>query len=125
MMTSVSNGGGTSNTILLAHKIMAPANYTITNGPNDNGGWAAYVNLEHMRCADSNGNTLHGYTQDAPNVDVNHMGGPHPNGSPVLYADGSVRSYQYLATGGGFSDCATFQLLWAYNRTTPISLSSN
>ena len=73
-----------------------------------------------MRWADSNSHTLHGYIQDANGTDNNHQGGPHAGSSPVLYADGSVRGYPYLyvsPTPGNFTDDATWQGLWCYNRT--------
>jgi prepilin-type processing-associated H-X9-DG protein len=51
------------------------------------------------------------------------MGGPHTSGSPVLFADGSVRMYAYGFTdGSGLSDDAVFQSLWAFNRPNVITL---
>ena len=41
-------------------------------------------------------------------------------GLDVVYADASVRQYPYLYSTGGFTDDATFQLLWCYNRVTVI-----
>jgi prepilin-type N-terminal cleavage/methylation domain-containing protein/prepilin-type processing-associated H-X9-DG protein len=122
-MVAVTNGGGTSSTLLLGHKIMQPANYLNLNGPNDPG-WifTSYNNgFDHMRWSDSNNSTEHGYIQDNPGVDVNHMGGPHPAGSPVLYADGSVSNYIYMYSTNGMSDDATFQLLWCFNRSVQIT----
>ncbi len=49
------------------------------------------------------------------------MGGPHTSGSPVLYADGSVRMFTYSYTNGGLSNDATWQALWAYNRKIVVS----
>jgi prepilin-type N-terminal cleavage/methylation domain-containing protein/prepilin-type processing-associated H-X9-DG protein len=122
----VTGGAGTSNTLLLGHKVMDPNNYSNPNGPNDYG-WVylsasppagSVGNFEHMRWSDANEpNHLHGYIQDVIGVDNNHMGGPHPGGAPVLWADGSVRMYQYLYAANGFTDDATFQALWAYNRS--------
>ena len=60
-----------------------------------------------------------GYAQDSDTADENHHGGPHPNGSPVLYADGSVRMYAYGATDASnpsFNNVKVFQALWAYDR---------
>jgi prepilin-type processing-associated H-X9-DG protein len=88
------------------------------------------ANYDHMRWADAGGSGVSrnkGYIQDAPTVDENHMGGPHPSGSPVLYADGAVRNYRYGYTdGSGLQttrgvDCAIFQAMWAYNRTLVIN----
>jgi prepilin-type N-terminal cleavage/methylation domain-containing protein/prepilin-type processing-associated H-X9-DG protein len=122
-LSSVSAGGGSSSTLLLAHKIVRPADYINPNGPNDTGGWASYSannSYDHMRWADSNNGVDLGYSQDFPGADDNHMGGPHLNGSPVLYADGSVSIYQYGYSNNGYTNDATWQLLWCYNRTTVI-----
>jgi hypothetical protein len=118
-LLNVTEGGGTSATLLLAHKIVLPANYNNPSGPNDTHGWSVCSNLnsnwDHMRCSDSDKGTLPGYTQDSSsNADNNHMGGPHPDGSPVLYANGSVSVYQYTYANGGFTGDATWQLLWGW-----------
>jgi prepilin-type N-terminal cleavage/methylation domain-containing protein/prepilin-type processing-associated H-X9-DG protein len=128
-LTQVSSGAGTSNTMLLSHKVMSPLNYLSTTDGNDTG-WAwtdgGAGGGDHMRCADPGGNggapptgNL-GYTQDAPGDDENHMGGPHPSGSPVLWCDGSVRIYPYSFTAPGFNNCQTWQNLWAFNRAAVV-----
>ena len=54
---------------------------------------------------------------DVANVDENHFGGPHVGGSPVLWADGGVRMYNYGYTdSSGYSDDAVWQSFWSYNR---------
>jgi prepilin-type N-terminal cleavage/methylation domain-containing protein len=132
-LATVSEAGGASGTLLLAHKFMAPADYTNTAGSNDTLGWVslsdttetgAPTNEDHMRCTDSNGGQFLGYAQDSPNTstDTNHMGGPHPVGSPVLYADGSVKMYTYGYSFGNFTNDATWQLLWSYNRNTVVEI---
>jgi len=102
---------------------MRPVNYR--GGANGQDQGYAYTRLtgtsyDHMRWADSGGSGSSGgkgYTQDDPNVDENHFGGPHSGGSPVLFADGSVRGYSYGYTdSSGMNDCAVFQALLAYNR---------
>jgi prepilin-type N-terminal cleavage/methylation domain-containing protein/prepilin-type processing-associated H-X9-DG protein len=128
-MTDVTNGSGTSTTVLLGHKVMWPSQYKSGADPNDAGGWAsisATSSYDHMRWSDSNAKNsnppLHGYIHDAEGVDRNHMGGPHTNGSPVVYADGSVRiyTYYYIANLPNFTDDATWQALWVYNRDFTI-----
>ncbi len=135
-MTDVSNGAGTGNTLLLAHKVIAPINYFVANGPNDTG-WNTTpgTNYDHMRWSDGDENStgasgFHGYIQDGTyqntnGSDNNHQGGPHPFNSPVLYADGSVHSYPYLWVTPSLvgtpstvqlTDIATWQTLWVYNR---------
>ncbi len=124
--TLVTNGAGTSNTIMLGHKLMDPANYDLPNGPND-GGWelvsTAGNTFEHMRWADSNGSTENGYIHDATGIDNNHMGGPHPTGSPILWADGSVRVYPYKYANNGYSDDACWQWFWCYNRGEQLKIN--
>jgi prepilin-type N-terminal cleavage/methylation domain-containing protein/prepilin-type processing-associated H-X9-DG protein len=129
-LTTISNGAGTSNVLLLAHKVMRPSNY---GGPSGNDqGFAMTTanggNWNHMRWADAYGGGSSqgkGYTPDDNNVDENHMGGPHPGGSPVLFADGSVHNYAYGYTDGGpiNNDNAFWQLMWAWNRTVPTAFS--
>jgi prepilin-type processing-associated H-X9-DG protein len=68
-------------------------------------------------------NAARGYFKDDPNVDENHHGGPHPSGSPLLWADGSVKLYPYGYTdGSGLSDDAAWQSFWAYNRTNLVTV---
>jgi prepilin-type N-terminal cleavage/methylation domain-containing protein/prepilin-type processing-associated H-X9-DG protein len=120
-MTQIS--AGTSNTILVAHKVMRPNNYVGGRNGADQG--YAYTRLtgtgyDHMRWADAGGSgssSGKGYTPDDNSVDENHFGGPHPNASPVLFTDGSVRNYRYAYTDGSpLNECAVFQAMLAYNR---------
>jgi prepilin-type N-terminal cleavage/methylation domain-containing protein/prepilin-type processing-associated H-X9-DG protein len=147
----VTNGAGTSNTILMAHKSLQPVDY-LSNLSSNDVGWA-WTNLivggtpvcnslpngsgcgDHMQWADAFGggsSTGKGYTQDDPFVDENHMGGIHPGGSPVLFADGSVRVYSYGYTDNsviaraaypipGTQEDAVFQALWSYNRSEVVT----
>ena len=129
-LITVSNGAGTSNVILLSHKVIQPGNYGGPSG-NDQGFAVTHGNggnWNHMRWADAGGggsSAGKGYTPDDNNVDENHMGGPHPGGSPVLFADGSVHNYAYGYTDGGpvNNDDAFWQLMWAWNRTVPTAFS--
>jgi prepilin-type N-terminal cleavage/methylation domain-containing protein/prepilin-type processing-associated H-X9-DG protein len=126
-LSTITSAAGTSNTLLLAHKVMRPSHYQGGDNNND-AGWA-WTHLtspsggpayDHMRWADQFGggsSAGRGYTPDDENVDENHMGGPHTGGSPVLWADGGVRMYTYGYTdSSGLNDDATFQALWAWNR---------
>jgi prepilin-type processing-associated H-X9-DG protein len=124
-LITISNGAGTSNTLMMAHKVMRPVDYNGGSGTDQ--GFAttdAFQGFDHMRWADRGGSgssANKGYTQDDNNVDENHMGGPHPAGSPVLFADGSVHNYIYGYVGqsnvGIADDDAMFQALWAWNRS--------
>jgi len=131
-MTQITAGAGTTNTLLLSHKALRPVNYAGRANNQDRGyawSWLAInaaggsgAPYDHNRWADAGGSGSskgRGYTPDANDIDENHMSGPHPNGSPVLYADGSVHVYAYGyvdPSSGLSSDCAIFQELWAYNR---------
>ncbi|VTR90722.1 Uncharacterized protein OS=Blastopirellula marina DSM 3645 GN=DSM3645_07780 PE=4 SV=1: N_methyl_2: SBP_bac_10 [Gemmata massiliana] len=130
-LTAVTGGAGTSNTIHIAHKSLRPASYP-GGLVNQDAGYAttslttSYPGFDHMRWADSGGSgssNNKGYVKDDPNVDENHFGGPHTSGSPVLFADGSVRNFAYGYTGSSsMNDCAVFQALLAYNRSIVVSL---
>jgi prepilin-type processing-associated H-X9-DG protein len=123
----VTSGAGSSHVILLSHKVMQPNNYG--GGSSHDTGYAYTSSTgaggaDHMRCADPGGggsSSGKGYTRDDNSVDENHMGGPHNGGSPVLFADGSVRGYTYGYTAGGLADCPTWQTMWAYDRTLVVN----
>jgi prepilin-type processing-associated H-X9-DG protein len=118
----VTGQAGSSNTLLLSHKIMRPAHYQ--GGSGTDPGWVFTHTFDHMRWGDTfaGGSNAHrGYFHDDNSVDENHMGGPHPGGSPVLWADGGVRMFSYGYTDGGLTDDATWQALWAYNRTNVVN----
>jgi prepilin-type N-terminal cleavage/methylation domain-containing protein/prepilin-type processing-associated H-X9-DG protein len=124
-LTKVSDGAGTSNTLLLAHGTVDPMFYN-GGSPNDVGWWQTFASTgfyPNMRWSDANSGADHGYVPDANNVDENHMSGPHPGASPVAWADGSVRTYLYMYTccnavgsNGGPPDTPVWQSLWSYNR---------
>jgi prepilin-type N-terminal cleavage/methylation domain-containing protein len=126
-IAQVTNGAGTSNTILMAHKIMAPMHYLPGQQTRNDRGWAwtymtsvgfgqptAGSSFDHMRWADAGAgpNTRvypqsavqrgAGYVQDTNGVDENHPGGPHPGASPIVWGDGSVRNYAYGYTDSSF-----------------------
>jgi prepilin-type N-terminal cleavage/methylation domain-containing protein/prepilin-type processing-associated H-X9-DG protein len=120
----VTNLAGTSNTLLLAHKILRPSNYE--GGSGTDTGWVNTNTFDHMRWCDQyagGSNAARGYFQDDNNVDENHHGGPHSAGSPVLWADGSVRMYSYGYTdpSQGWNDDAVWQALWAFNRSVSLA----
>jgi prepilin-type N-terminal cleavage/methylation domain-containing protein/prepilin-type processing-associated H-X9-DG protein len=136
-MTVVTNGAGTSNTLLLGHKIMQPQNYngvpSTVASPCPAGtsckdlGWAvtlkSQTGYDHMRWCDTfaGGSNAHkGIFLDDNNVDENHFGGAHVGGCPMLWADGSVRMYSYGYTAVGTED-ATLQALFAYNRSIVVN----
>jgi prepilin-type N-terminal cleavage/methylation domain-containing protein/prepilin-type processing-associated H-X9-DG protein len=145
-LTQISGGAGTSNTLMMSHKAMRPNNYAGGVNNQDRGyAWTFFstpanaadartiggkvlpgARYDHMRWADAGGSGSSrnkGYVPDANDVDENHMGGPHPGGSPVLYTDGSVRGYSYgYVDSSGLNDCGVFQALWAWNRVEVIAL---
>jgi prepilin-type N-terminal cleavage/methylation domain-containing protein/prepilin-type processing-associated H-X9-DG protein len=134
-LADVSAGAGSSMTLLLAHKLMNPQNYdvpcpcTTTTCPGDIG-WneLSAGNVDHMRWTDADGGQIPPYIPDSQystyntgNIEpYNHMGGPHDNGSPVLWADCSVRMYAYGYTFGSLDADTTFQAIWCYNRTAIV-----
>jgi prepilin-type N-terminal cleavage/methylation domain-containing protein/prepilin-type processing-associated H-X9-DG protein len=131
--TLVTMQAGSSNIIMCAHKIMKPSDYI--NNPGGIGTYSqdrSYASTwltngfsDHMRWSDAGGggvNSGKGYVADNQNCDVNHFGGPHTGGSPVLFCDGAVRNYQYGYTdASGMNDCAVFQALLWYNRPMVVT----
>jgi len=125
LLVHITEKAGTSNTILLAHSILAPEHYQ-GGGGNDTGWHDTNANgggFPNMRWTDADGFSEHGYIHDSNAVDENHMGGPHFSGSPVLWADGSVRTYPYMysccgavASSSFSDDTAVWQSLWSWNR---------
>jgi prepilin-type N-terminal cleavage/methylation domain-containing protein len=125
-MAQVTTQAGTSNTLLLAHKILQPNNYS--GGSNKDRGYTdfakAQTGYDHMRWSDTFGGGAtahHGFVKDDPTVDENHFGGSHTAGSPVLWADGAVRMFMYGYTdpsNSTWNDDAVWQSLWAFNRAT-------
>lgn len=141
-LTNVTNGAGTSNTIMMSHKIMDATAWNNTNGLPNSGwssttatgvGWdtgiCSYGGQDHMRYIDTGagGTNPHcGYCPDLAGVDMNHYGGPHPGGAPVLYADDSVRMYTYryvdsAVAADAYPDDVTWQYMWAYDRSVTIT----
>jgi prepilin-type N-terminal cleavage/methylation domain-containing protein/prepilin-type processing-associated H-X9-DG protein len=126
-MTGVTTQAGTSNTLLLAHKIMQPGHY-LGDSPKDTqftDPTKTQSGYDHMRWCDTyaGGTNAHrGYYPDDNGVDENHMGGPHPGSAPVLWADGGVRgfAYGYTDPNAGMTDDAIWQSFWAFNRSTPL-----
>jgi prepilin-type N-terminal cleavage/methylation domain-containing protein/prepilin-type processing-associated H-X9-DG protein len=125
----VAEAAGTSSTLLLAHSILDPSCYQGNPASSNDVGWdktqvTSSGHFPNMRWTDANSGADHGYIHDSQGVDENHMGGPHDGGSPVLYADGSVRNYTYMyvccnataATAAEAADTAVWQSLWSYNR---------
>ena len=131
-LPTITTANGSSNTLLLAHKSMQPGNYgKPVNGPGNDQGYAftqGSNNSDHFRDCGGGGNNSagKGYVQDFTSVDEGHMGGPHPVGSPVLWADGHVSVYTYgyaapnilasIANGGNqTTDDATWEAFWSYS----------
>jgi prepilin-type N-terminal cleavage/methylation domain-containing protein/prepilin-type processing-associated H-X9-DG protein len=136
-LNQITNFAGSSNVLLLSHKLMSPGNYG-NGGSNVKDRGFAYTQFtagdatgdtqhaQHMRYPDTYGggsSANKGYMKDDNNVDENHMGGPHPAGSPVLFADGSVREFYYGYTDGslGGNEVAFWQAMWAWNRSIVMS----
>jgi prepilin-type N-terminal cleavage/methylation domain-containing protein/prepilin-type processing-associated H-X9-DG protein len=131
-LSQITNLNGSSNTLLLAHKLMNPTQYLgytgwgDTNFADNTGGQGDGGNSDHIRYVDGGGGGCeagHGYMQDSTCVgDQNHMGGPHPGASPVLYADGSGRMYNYgYQDANNLGDWQTFSALWGWNNPGVVS----
>ncbi len=128
----VTNGAGSSNTLLIAHTGMKVKNWA-GGGAQDQGWDKTNVNggcFCDMRWTDANSGAWRGFVVDSDqNPDENHMGGPHTQASPVAWADGRVTFYPYyyeccnaVGSNGGSADDAIFQAFWAYNRLEIVPL---
>jgi prepilin-type processing-associated H-X9-DG protein len=139
-LQQLTNGDGTTKTILLGHKGIDPSFYPggdqrnappFSSGiaPNDVG-WSFLTPIqltfsaaapsppvEHKRRP-----YLYGIDNDNPgngySCSQDYMGGPHPGGSPVLFADGSGRVIAYSI------DSLTLMKLWAWNDNQLIPTSA-
>src|SRR5262249_1044585 len=112
-LATIAAADGASQTLLLGHKGMSPAYYNGT-GRND-AGWAALGNSwEHRRNPAQ-------FVRDTNVVDcANRFGSSHPDGMPVVFADGAVRllNYDVAKTRVAGSDGKLYPitvLLWCYN----------
>jgi prepilin-type N-terminal cleavage/methylation domain-containing protein/prepilin-type processing-associated H-X9-DG protein len=121
-MALVTAADGTSNSLLLSHKSMLPSSYstvitstTVSSHTNNtsiwDAGWAASLTDtsgpvfgvywgDHQRWFNT------GPVQDSVSSYAYSMGSPHPGSMPSLFADGSVRSYEYSSSAAG-------DLVWA------------
>ncbi|OAI44804.1 hypothetical protein AYO44_13510 [Planctomycetaceae bacterium SCGC AG-212-F19] len=99
-LTAITNSNGTSNTILLAHSWIAPDQYPTPT----------------VKWSDPNHGLSKGTAQPdkQPGGDQG-MGGPHPNVTPIGFADGHVQAIPY--------NWPSWTAAWNWaNSTTPIVL---
>jgi prepilin-type processing-associated H-X9-DG protein len=117
-LTAVSNNDGTSNTLLLAHKGLAPQFYEGGSPPaQDNPRLTTDVNWYEGSGWEHHRDSTKGFHQDSnrtPNMQE-LIGSPHPGAMPCLFADGSVRVLDYLV------DPTVGARLWAWNDRKPLS----
>jgi prepilin-type N-terminal cleavage/methylation domain-containing protein/prepilin-type processing-associated H-X9-DG protein len=108
----VSNADGTSNTLLLSHKGLAPEYYKGGSPPAQNNpkyttdvNWFDGSGWEHHR------DPTRAFHQDSNQVPAmqEYAGSPHSGGMPSLFADGSVRTLSYNI------DATVVTQLWAWN----------
>ncbi len=103
----IGGADGSSNTMMLSHKAMAPANY-YHNGwatqSGDNGGWVGGIDqFEFKRDPRS-------FVADLNSPEMfRYIGASHPGGIPSLFADGSVRTLTYMTSND------LIPRLWAWN----------
>ena len=111
-LTDITGADGTSNTLLLSHKGLAPLYYKGGSPPADNNPtfttdvtWFSGSGWEHHR------NPTLAFARDSN--DIANMqeliGSPHTGAIPCLFCDGSVRSLSYTV------DPLIIARLWAWN----------
>jgi prepilin-type N-terminal cleavage/methylation domain-containing protein len=105
-LTMITDADGTANTLLLSHKGMMPQNYGNVNddGSQTDYAWGGNTNYyNHKR-------EPYYFYQDTNSFSMNPFnGGPHPNVSPTLFADGSIRNISYNQTTD------VYAALWFWN----------
>ncbi len=107
-LNQVTNADGTSSTLLLAHKAMAP-NYYYRGDP-------FYINSDNDWPGSGNGSAAdfkrdpRYFVRDVNSIYIwKYIGSPHPDVMPSLFADGSVRSLSYATNRD------IIPRLWAWN----------
>ncbi|HEX4612270.1 MAG TPA: DUF1559 domain-containing protein [Urbifossiella sp.] len=130
-LTGVSNGNGTSNSGLVAHKGMRPQDYqAAVSGSDqtfDNTSYGVWANRSWFSiAADSNTTVLtnnasaitQNFSTDPGNGHGTLQGSPHPGSCPTLVADGSVRLINYNVN---FDQLCLF---WNPNSGQPVNLGN-
>ena len=150
-LAQVTDADGTSNTLLMAHKGLAPSQY-MGGSPTDLG-WNVFspesegLRYEHMRCPfgavqDFNGNrdgagagvpycdqSIGPAPKSANSIDW-LVGSPHSGSMPCLFADGSVRGIRYGSPrdpdrgAPGSMSPHLWAKLWAFNDSRTINTLS-
>jgi len=103
-LNAVANANGAGNTLLLAHVWIDPRNYQ--GGDPTDLGWATKNNARSVNNTAKQDNDPAGST--------NHIGGPHPNVIPCLFADGHVQNMPY--------HFAHWVQAWSWTNTQPFPL---
>ena len=140
---AVTAADGTSNTILLSHKALAPSIYTATT-PSIGDSYFGDVNstnvyiFDHERLTWDFGNagtSSPNYGTAMPPVQDGNtttataytygFGSAHPGAMPSVYADGSVRNFSYSASGtangGTLTTGQVWQAIWSFNDGMALS----
>jgi prepilin-type N-terminal cleavage/methylation domain-containing protein/prepilin-type processing-associated H-X9-DG protein len=111
-LTSVISADGSSNTLLLTHKGLAPQYYQGGSPPAQSNpefttdvNWFEGSGWEHHRDPTQ---SFHADSNQVVNMQE-LAGSPHPGAMPCLFADGSVRNLSYT------TDALTVTKLWAWN----------
>ncbi|MFL5241586.1 MAG: DUF1559 domain-containing protein [Gemmataceae bacterium] len=113
----ITNADGSSNTLLLAHKGLAPRYYSGGSPPAQGNPnfttdvtWFTGSGWEHHR------DPSRGFSRDSNQVpDMQELSGsPHSGGMPCLFADGSVHNLSYS------TNQVTVTQIWAWNDGNPM-----
>jgi prepilin-type N-terminal cleavage/methylation domain-containing protein/prepilin-type processing-associated H-X9-DG protein len=117
-LAQLSAADGSSNTLLLTHKGLAPIYYGGGSPPAENNpdfttdvNWFSGSGWEHHR------NPTLGFQRDSNTIAnmQDFIGSPHSGAMPCLFGDGSVRALNYNL------DPVLIAKLWAWNDGNPVS----
>lgn len=115
-LADVVGADGSSGTLLMAHKALAPQDYAAPqSSPRvwvQDGFWSAEP-ARHLRNPLAFIRDQNGSVDDAGGSASNYIGSPHPAAMPGLFADGSVRGLAYA------TERTVVARLWAWNDGLP------
>jgi prepilin-type N-terminal cleavage/methylation domain-containing protein len=118
-LTQITDADGSSNTLLLAHRAMAPASYFGSGPLEHDPSWAGgeyLLGIINVVSYSAFQRDPRFFVRDVNAAGIsNYLGSPHPDVMPSLFADGSVRNLSY-----GISK-DVLPRLWAWNDGTIVS----
>ncbi|OAI44803.1 hypothetical protein AYO44_13505 [Planctomycetaceae bacterium SCGC AG-212-F19] len=105
-LVSITSANGAGNTLLLSHVWMDPKTYASGGPAGTDSGWIAFENSRTI-------NNTAKEDRD-PGAGTSHMGSPHPNAMPAVFADGHTSNIPY--------SYPQWREIWNWTNTTPVTI---